>query len=227
MKALEKYSKSDLTISEIVQQVKGSKPTRASEERIQRQKENIRIQKAKNKKSKDKIKALESKMKSKTKYSLFDKLGFANDIEIEKENIRPVSHMEERLKQLEGKDFSFYVNDGFNRPYKVKRSQILKMKNNSLFINKLESGIKSTIAKLEKSSDVKKEEKIAILKDRLLKVVNFNREVDSIGNKDVIKLTRKEKQLLKNSYSTGIAREEKGNKYPLNVIITGEVISII
>ena len=50
MKALEKYSKDDLTISEIVQQVKNTKLVKVSDEKIARQKENIRIQKAKNKK---------------------------------------------------------------------------------------------------------------------------------------------------------------------------------
>ena len=41
MKALEKYSKEDLTISEIVQKIKKTKIVKYSEERIEKQKENI------------------------------------------------------------------------------------------------------------------------------------------------------------------------------------------
>lgn len=226
MKALEKYSKEDLTISEIVQQVKKTKLVKYSEERIAKQKENIRVQKAKNKKSKEKIKALESKINSKRKYSHFQKLGFHNDIDIEKENIKTVAHMEERLKMFQGKDFSFIVNDGFNNPYKVKRSQIVKMKTNKFFIDKIEDGINRTIERLAKSSDPKRHEKIDILQNRLLKVVQFNREIDSIGNKEISKLSTKEKSMIRNAYSGASSKIDK-NKYPLNVIISGELISII
>lgn len=227
MKALEKYSKEDLTIAEIVQTVKGTMYKKADDKSIAEAEQNVKIQKAKNKKTRAKIKSLKSALNAKKKYNYIARVGLINQIEAEEENIKSVWHLQNKVKYLKGKDFEFVINDSFNNPYKIKKSEILKMQDNSFFIDKLRDGVEKAIEKLRKSHDLKRDEKIAILQDKLIHVIDFNKQIDRSGSKEIKSLTRKEKDMFKKAYDTSIPRDEKKNKYPILATVSKDSINII
>ncbi len=137
--------------------------------------------------------------------------------------IMDISYMRNTLNKMEGKDFFYRVNDGFSR-YKIKRSEVLKMEDNSFFINKLKSGVEEAIERTLKSThltEAQKNKKVEILRDNLLKVIEYNSLVDSKGKEDIRLLKPEFRKEVNLFFNEKIEKNEKNGKYPITVKIYG------
>lgn len=230
-----------LTVHGIVNEVKQSQLKKASKEKIAELKQNIAKATALNKEITKKISSLKSKLNATKKYTHYEKLKIDDELsrlesgkKVEFEyggktftgQKKSVYSMKNQLKKAEGKDFDYVISDGFNEPYKVKRSKIIKMQDNSFFINKMKTGIEAKIKEYKKSKNPEDLKKIKILEQKLLPVIEFNSKIDKYSKEDLTKLKKEIGKREVEEMIDAFEEEEKTGKYPIGVDIFGEIISI-
>lgn len=237
MTIYEKAEIGDLTIIGLIQEIKQKEIKVASKEKINEQIEKIEIFEKKNKSTQDFITRTENKIKQ-NKYNLTQQLIYLDAIDDLKRGksvvfktrsgketvykpLIDIEFMKNTLNKMQGRDFYYRINDGFTK-YKVKRSAILKMQDNSFFLNKMKDGIEKAIKKTEKNyvlSEKTREKKITILRDVLTKIIEFNLEIDKHGKEDINKLKPDFKEDAKNFFNQKLDKSEKNGKYPILVKI--------
>ena len=158
----------------------------------------------------------------------FEKLRIANEIEYRKEKIErlDIGWQKNEIRRLQGKDYYYSVDTSFG-VHKVYRSQIEKEDSNKIFLNIMKSDVEKAIKKYEKSKDPKDIKRVKILKERLMPVIQFNLEVDGVRNMDINQLSASMRSDIERASDPDIEKEEKGGKYPIQVIVTGNVIQLV
>ena len=234
-----KASQGEHNIIDLVDEIKRTKPRIESKEEIERLKRNIDINRRKNKRVSARISYLKKKIenssptdmkmlpyyeeldnfKRKGKASHADKSGII--ITLAKQDIR---YMVNELNRAQGKDFYYRINDGFNKRYNVKRSKILKMEDSSFFLRKFKDGVEDRISLLESLGDKtpKQKKTLLILKDKLLKTINFNSKLIEHENIDEKDLEKDFRERVDRAFSGEIDKEDKDGEYPILIVISGE-----
>lgn len=236
-----KASQGEHNIIDLVFEVKKEKPRVESKESIEIKKKNIDTIKKINKRVSARISYIKKKIekasptdiemlpyyeeldnfKRKGKASHKNRTG--NIVTMTKYNIK---HMVNELNKAEGKDYYYRINDGFNKPYNVKRSKILKMDNSSFFLDKFRDGVQKQIDKLEsiKVKDRVQKKKLFILKDKLLKTIDFNSKLIKFGDTDEKNLPKEFRGQVDRAFSKDLDKEDKEGEYPITLLMAGELI---
>ncbi len=206
-KAFRRLDFKEESITDLVNTIKSSKPKKGSPEYIKQTEENLALWEKRNKKANSRISYLNKRIKEgkikeedllKTQKELkrlknyestahYRKVnGIDVEVVVQKTNI---SHIRNKLKRLKGEDYYYHVSDGFNK-YKVKRSKIIKMKDNSFFINKMRKGVMKQIDKIRNKENLTPEEekRLTILEEKLLVGIDFNKKLDKLGEKERVNL---------------------------------------
>lgn len=220
MKISEKVQHIPLSILDLVRQIQ-SEPLKAeSQHKIMEREMEISLQESKNDTHLVEIDKLERTIKNKT---LNEQLVDYGKIERIKREIVDISMLKNELNRAKGLDFYYTVNDQFNPIYKVKRSKIMKMTDNSLFINKYQKGIQKRIKELKdnKTRTPKEDKLLFILKDKLLEVVKFNSLMNKFLQTDVLKLPKDFKGDVSVALNNQIPIEEKEGKYVISIDLSG------
>lgn len=227
----------DTTIINIVQEIKLRKLKKYSDKEISEYEQKLESVSSKNKKTQNFINRVKKNIES-NKYSDVEKLMMLDaldDLQSRKkvsfktkkgtvtyEPLLDYSWMKNTLNKMKGLDFYYRVSDGFSK-YKVKRSQILKMEDNSFFINKMKEGVQSAIEKTlnSKLTEKAKYKKIQILQEVLLPIVEFNELIDSHGREDLNLLDPQLREEAEFAFSKSVEKSQKNGKYPILVQIFG------
>jgi hypothetical protein len=225
MKLSRKLQYIPLSLLDLTREIQSEPLKKQSDEKIEEIQNNIRIHEGRNKKLKSEIAKAKRILNSK-KSTLFQKLEASYNIEITSKNITDISSMKNDLNKAQGKDYYFTVNDNFNPIYKVKRSSVIKMKDNSFFIKKYKNAVLKEIENLEKkgNNDSSDLNKINVLRNKLLKVIEFNENIDKYGNVEVSKIPKRIKKQIDLAIDQEIEKSEKDGKYPINVELFGTSI---
>lgn len=220
MKISEKVQHIPLSILDLVRQIQSEPLKKESDTRIAEREAQISIQELNNDRHRKEIEKIERDV---LKKSPGEQLVDYGKIELIKRKIIDISMLENELNRAKGKDFYYTVNDQFNPIYKVKRSKIMKMADNSFFINKYQKGVKEKITELEKTKDrTQKEEKLLfVLKDKLLEVIKFNSLMNKFLQSDVLKLPKDFKGDVSIALNQQIEKEEKEGKYVIGIDLSG------
>lgn len=227
----------DTTIINIVQEIKLRKLKKYSDKEISEYEQKLESVSSKNKKTQNFINRVKKNIES-NKYSDVEKLMMLDaldDLQSRKkvsfktkkgtvtyEPLLDYSWMKNTLNKMKGLDFYYRVSDGFSK-YKVKRSEILKMEDNSFFINKMKEGVQSAIEKTlnSKLTEKAKYKKIQILQEVLLPIVEFNELIDSHGREDLNLLDPQLREEAEFAFSKSVEKSQKNGKYPILVQIFG------
>lgn len=225
MELYKEFTQIPLSLLDIVRQIQ-SEPLEIDKKEIASLSEKVIIQEDRNKelkkqieKEKRKIVKAEKELKFK---SLLESYNFIKD---KKKEITNLTSLKNQLERAKGKDFYYQVNDGFNPIYKVKRSKIMKMTDNSFFINKYKIAVEKEVKKLSsiKNKTVDEIKKINVLKNKLLKTIKINEAVDKYLDVDEKKIPKRIKSYVDTMLSN-IEKKDKEGKYPIQVILTGQEI---
>lgn len=236
MNIYKKAETDDATIIGLIQEIKQKKIRKYSEKEIEDYKKQYELNKLKNKKTKDFIRRVKKNIEN-GKYSLSQEMIMLDSLDelkrgknvtfknkgkqTEYKALIDIDYMRNTLNKMQGKDFHYRVNDGFST-YKVKRSKILKMQDNSFFIEKFKNGIEKAIEKTKKNtllSENQRKKKIEILQNVLLPVINYNKLIDSKGKEDFKTLNPDFVKEIDVFFDSKIPKEDKSGKYPILVHI--------
>lgn len=231
MKVWEKFEPKQMNVQDLVEQIKSTPPKIGSKEEIKAKKE--QLQKLINitvKDTKQKMKDIQDKIFKEKNYFERFRMSILHE-NLAKKLKQPagdldIGFLRNEIRRLEGKDFYYLVNTGFAH-HKIMHSEIVKEKNNSIFLNLMKADVLKEIKKLESSKDIAKDKKIRILKDKLLPVIEFNIKVDKVRNIDIEKIDKKLRSKIDKASNPNIGKDMKGGEYPIEIILSEELIELL
>lgn len=218
-----------MTVQDLIEEIKSQKPEKASPEEIKLRKQQLAnlIQKTVNP-LKQKMKDLWRKMKTERNY--FERLKASHEYDkIKQRLLNPdlnISWQRNEIRKMEGKDYYYTVNTQFGS-HKIKRSEILASKGNSLFLNLMKNDVLDAIKELESSKQPGDSKKAEILRSKLLPVIQFNIEVDKVREADIKKIEKKMAEKIIRAADNDKDKNEKQGQYPIEVILSGELIELL
>jgi hypothetical protein len=232
----------ELSLIDIVRTIKSEKTAKGSKNEIEQIKSEIKMAQRFNSRANYKIRQLSKTLKNENgKYSDFEILSAMDsiddinkgkkvtfrkkvkgvDVDTSYQKIS-IGHLNNSLNRLRGVDSVYYFNDGFNK-YSIKKSVIVKMKDNSFFLEKLKNSVEKEIEKIKriKRKSKNQKRKLDILSRKLLVTVNFNLKLDSLGRKKIGKLTKKETEEIEIAFSNEMEKSEKEGRYIMTAFFNG------
>ena len=223
------FYKGQITIQDLIEEIKSRPSEKLSKKEIQIKKQNLkRVQEITIKPLQNKLIEIDKKLDTEKDY--FERLRLANErVAIQKKLERPdfnLDWMKNDIKKAEGKDFYYTINTQFG-VHKIKRSQILKEKSNKLFLELMKKDVLKSIKELKADKKFDNSKKIRILKEKLLPVIEFNLQIDSVREADINKIEKKLKGEITKASNPDIDKEEKEGKYPIEVLFSEELIEFL
>lgn len=131
-----------------------------------------------------------------------------------------------QIRKMKGKDF-YYAIDTHFKVHKIMRSEILKQgDDNGLFLSLMEKDIKEAIASLKKNKPPGYEERVKILKDKLLPAVEYNQRINSMRDVRIEDIDEELLTEIEMARDVTIANNQKDGKYMIMSEITGESVNL-
>lgn len=131
-----------------------------------------------------------------------------------------------QIRRMKGKDFWYAVDTHF-KVHKVMRSEILKQgDDNSLFLNLIKKDIEDAIKELKKNKIPGYEQRIKILKDKLLPAIDYNLRINSMRDLRIDQIDPELLEELEYANDVTIANNQKDGKYMVMATVLGESINL-